>query len=376
MNVLDISRGVAGDFCARLFADNGARVTKVEPPGGSPLRREGPFFAGEPHPEQSLLFWHLNTGKRSLVLNLETSRGQELLHGLAAGADLVISSGDIDTEALARTNPAILVCSTSGFGQTGPRAGWAGSELIYQALGGSMYATGDMDREPLYGYGRRAEYLAGTYLYIAGAACMGRADGPSARRVEVSAVESVAASLMNFTTMYAYNGHVYTRRGSGNPLALLQCRDGWVVLYLHSRWEELCEILGADDLRADSRWADPKTRLAQWPTLRELLRPYFMNRGSQELVTTAQDRHITLTRVMTPQDLLASEHLCARGFFESVETPCGPMIFVGPAFRMSGTPRRPLQAPPRTGEHTTEVLAELGLSAADVNGLVGAGVVA
>lgn len=374
--MLDLSQNVGGDFCARLIADFGGDVIKIEPPGGTPIRREGPFLRGVPGPEHSLLFWHLNTGKRSAVINTSDDDGFRLLQRLAEEADLVIAEDGVDCDALRHVNPALVTCQLNGFGTSGPMADWQGSELIYQAFGGSMYATGSPEREPIYGPGRIAHYMAGTYLYIAALAALHeRPAMHTGQHVEVAIVEAVTASLMNFTTMHEYNGYVHGRQGSGNPLALLQTKDGWVVLYLYSQWAELCDILGAHDLAVDDRFRDSKDRLANWPTARELLRPYFLRWEAGELVRKAQDRHITMTKVMTPADLLHAEHLLARNFWETVDTGEGHLVFVGAPFRMQLTPRAALRRPPRIGEHSRQVLGNLGLPPEDLRCLAGLGVI-
>ena len=376
IRVLDISEDVSGDFCARLFSDYGADVIKIEPPTGAATRREGPFLRGHIDPEHSLLFWHLNAGKRSLTLNLDTQSGREYLDQLVERSDVLVHTGQLDCQRIRERHPKLITCSVTGFGESGPRAAWQGDELIYQAVGGSMYATGLPDREPLYGVGRRAGYMAGTYLYIgAQAALHARTQDGLGQHVEVSTVEAVASALMNFTTMYSYNGHIHTRAGSGNPLALLQCRDGWVILYLYSRWEELCRIIGADDLRTDPRFEKPKDRLANWPQARDALRPYFLELNCKEVVAAAQRERITLTQVLTPHDLLESEHLLGRGYWETVDTPAGPMLFLGPAFQLEHTPRRKLTTSPKLGEHTTTVLQELGADADALNCLTRLGVI-
>jgi crotonobetainyl-CoA:carnitine CoA-transferase CaiB-like acyl-CoA transferase len=196
MRVIDISTGIAGPFCAKLLADYGAEVIKVEQPGrGDTSRYEGPFPNGVPHPEKSALFLHLNTSKKGVTLDIESAAGQEMLRRLAAEGHILIESfspGRLDSlglgyEALKRLRSDLVMTSVTPFGQTGPHSDYQFTELTIFAMGGAMYREGLPDREPLKYGGEMAQYFAGT---AAAAATMAASFGGSSA-VLVNEIETV-----------------------------------------------------------------------------------------------------------------------------------------------------------------------------------------
>ena len=165
IRVLDLSGTVAGQFCGRLFADNGADVLLGEPPGGTPIRRSPPLVVGPDGSSQSALFWHLNLGKSSA--ELDPTAGKDRLRAAGQDADVVIVDQDAEVAELveAISGPRV-VCSITPFGPDGPFQNWQGSELVYQALAGVMFENGEAGRPPLYGVGHRASYAAGTTVRV------------------------------------------------------------------------------------------------------------------------------------------------------------------------------------------------------------------
>src|SRR5205814_850531 len=159
----DLSDSIAGQFGCRMMADFGAVVTLVEPPQGSPTRAIPPF---DPAKDGlgSLLFFHLNLGKQSVVIDRTTAQGRAQLLELAKTADAIVVGVDADRNALQEANPYAVVALVSDFGDDGPFRHWRGSEMIFQALSGMMYVNGSGDREPLYGVGHRAQYATGVGL--------------------------------------------------------------------------------------------------------------------------------------------------------------------------------------------------------------------
>ena len=178
VRVLDLSQDIAGSFCARLLGDYGADVIKVEPIGGAALRRLGPFFKDDPHPEKSLFFLVLNLNKKGITLNIETAGGQKILKELAKDTDVVIetfkpgymASLGLDYVNLEELNPRLVLTSITPFGQYGPYSQFEGEEIIAYAMGAIMSISGTSDREPLKHGGFQAQYEAG--LNAAGATSM------------------------------------------------------------------------------------------------------------------------------------------------------------------------------------------------------------
>ena len=340
IRVLDCSDGIAGQFCGRMLADHGAEVTLVEPPGGSVLRRQGPFRdAGG---RESLLFFHNNTGKSSVTLDVSTPLGCQALAALARGADVVIAGLDIDRAALRSANPDCVLATVSGFGDDGPYRDWQGTEMIYQALAGIMRRNGEAGREPLYGCGDRASYGAGVAAYIAILAALhARPRIQGGQDVAVDIAETTAAMANPFVTQYLYNG-IEEPRGRPMPFARLACRGGWVGIYLHVHlWAALCEAVGLPDLVHDPRFAPAKARLENWKSLEEILQAQVGGWTAEDLLARLQSRKIVAAQAYSLVGLRRNNpHLDARNYWESVETPHGSQTILGPQFRMGATPRQ------------------------------------
>jgi len=348
LRVLDMSESIAGQFCGRLLCDYGAEVALIEPNGGSAVRRLGPFSR---HDGSSLLFWHLNTGKRSLAIDVATEDGARTLAALASTADVLLTPPGIDHQALREGSPGLVVCLVSDFGEGSSLSGWTGSELVHQALSGVMFVTGEADRPPLYGFGHRASYACGVTAYISVLAALeARAASGAGQVVEATVAESVAAMAPpDGAARFAYNGG-YARRGSyPNPIALLRCRDGWVVMFGLRNWDAMCRVFGAGELAADERFATPAARVRnqEW---RAVLQARAEQLGVDEVMERSGRAQVTVGRVMTPADLLSCPHLRARGYWGTVRSDGRERPILGPLFRMSATPRRVTRGAPRIGE--------------------------
>ena len=257
--VLDCSDHVSGQFASRLFADHGAHVCLIEPPGGSPLRRLPPLRHRD---GSSLLFWHLNGGKHSRIIDRAGEEGRKAFQDLARRADVVICADHEMAQQIADTCPQAAVGVVSDFASDGPYSGWRGCELIFQALSGSMYITGIPGREPLYGVGRRTFYSAGLWLYVSLMAQLigRRRHGHSYGVAEVNVHEAACAMEENFTMRWAYSGQLMLRGGDpSRAVCTLQARDGFAILFLRSiagQWRALCEVAGAPELIDDPRFAN------------------------------------------------------------------------------------------------------------------------
>ncbi|MGZ5174172.1 MAG: CaiB/BaiF CoA transferase family protein, partial [Burkholderiales bacterium] len=221
IRVLDLGQDVSGPFCARLLADQGADVIKIEPCDGDPARRTGPFAGGEPHPEKSIRFLYLNTNKRSVTLDISKPAGRSLLHSLARWADVLVenfeprlrSSLGLDDQSLMQVNPRLVVTSISSFGSSGPYSDWKATDLVTSAISGLMYHSGDADKEPLRSALSQSLYVAG----INGAsatlvALYHRLNADVGGRVDVSVAECMTAHLVQASASYAYTGGLRGRR--------------------------------------------------------------------------------------------------------------------------------------------------------------------
>ena len=211
LRVLDLSESVAGQFCARMFADQGAEVSLIEPPGGSAVRAMPPFDPAAPG-IGSQLFFHLNLGKDSRQIDLTTTDGKATLQRLAEKADVIVAGLGLDLVAMQRDHPACVVVQVSDFGSDGPLAHWRGSEMIFQALSGMMNENGLPDREPLYGVGHRAQYAAGVGAFISALAALHvRGSTGRGQRVDLEVALNTVAMAPPGITEYSYSGLQETR---------------------------------------------------------------------------------------------------------------------------------------------------------------------
>lgn len=368
------STGVAAAFCARLFADHGADVVLVEPPGGTPLRSAGPSLPGR---ADSLLplFWHLSTGKQSVAADLTDDA--EVLLGLGERCHLLVTDlGEVaDRLAAPLARHGGHVCLVTDFSRAGPWADWLGDEIVHQALGGAMFMTGAADAPPLYGFGERAGYAAGVAAYIASlAALLGAERGaasfgpPSGAALRVSVHEVMASMAQNLTSQYRYSGAIERRGANRRPSARIRASDGWLVLFvMPGNWQPLCAAIGRPDLAADQRFARYPDLVTNWPQARAELEQVAASWRAADLAAALAKAGLAARAVATPTELLDDADLIARSFWQHAEEPGklgrplaggGGGLVVGPIARFSGWRRQPRPAP-QLDEHRDRVLALL-----------------
>jgi crotonobetainyl-CoA:carnitine CoA-transferase CaiB-like acyl-CoA transferase len=359
--VLDASESISGQFCGRLFADHGADVTLIEPPGGpatespggSALRRMGPFDPAPGGGVGSMLFFHLNLGKRSVTLDLREPAGRGALLERAKSADIVIAGNHIDAEALRAANPACIVCVVSDFGEDGPYRDWRGSEMIFQALSGIMFNNGDEGREPLYGVGHRACYAAGVGAYIATLTALhARHRLGQGQTVRLDVAHNTAAMGPPNTLMYNYSGMMEERGNHYSPFGVLRCSDGWVGMWVYPHtFEPMCRVLECPELMTDPRFDTPKQRVVNWNAMVEEVQSRVLRWTSDDVLDRLHKGRLVAAKAYMPSQLYrGNAHLEARRYWDTVDTPSGPAPILGPSFRMSATPRAVRGPAPAPGQ--------------------------
>src|SRR6185437_5497720 len=275
-----------GQFCGKLLGDLGADVVKIEPPGGEPCRRVGPFLDDIPHPDRSLSFWYYNTSKRGITLNLDSVEGCRLFRRLAAAADVVLetfrpgfmASLGLDYETLRKENPGLVMCALTPFGQTGPWRDYLSSDLLHMAAGGEMASSGYDEADlpnapPIAPGGGNAWHMGCHFAYIAVmAALVHRTVAGEGQYIDVSIHEACALTTEAAIANYIYRGEVLIRQtgrhhaASPTPRTQFRARDGIYVTALISgglnprnirNLAELMDGFGmAGDLK-DPRYQDP-----------------------------------------------------------------------------------------------------------------------
>jgi crotonobetainyl-CoA:carnitine CoA-transferase CaiB-like acyl-CoA transferase len=315
------------------------------------MRRMAPF---DTRSAESLLFFHLNTGKRSVALDRSTARGAAVFADWLSRVDVVILSPGEEGGPLRAVNPRLVTVAVSPFGAGGPMEGWKATEMILQALSGMMHNNGDAGREPLYGCGERASYAAGLAAYIGTlAALYARSRGAPGQDVTVDASETAASMGFPYVMQHIYNGAIRSRGEQISPVGQVRCRDGWVCIWIYNhRFAAAVRALGLDDLVEDPRFAQPVSRQKHWPALIALIQDIVAHRAADELVASMQAADVIAARASRPTDLANDPHLASRHFWETVETPDGPRPILGPPYRLSRTPRRVAGPAPALGADT------------------------
>ena len=385
IKVLDLSWYVAGPYCAKLLADYGAEVIKVERPGeGDPTRSMGPFPGDSPHPEKSALFLHLNTNKQGISLNLKSKRGQRIVKELVREADIlvesfrpgVLSKLGLDYETLSQINPKLVMTSISSFGQTGPYRDFKATDIVAYALGGPMFATGLPDNEPLKVYHNAVQYQAGACASVATmTALFGSEMHGEGEMVDISIMETQAAGIdrtPTFRIAYQYTGDVNERLPTtqGFATGAFPCKDGYVTVMGGSIFfPKLAAMLEMPELLEHPVYSNlleqAKPEVAE--EFLEILLPWMLEHTKIEVWEAAQAQGMLSSPIYTTEDLLADPHYNDRGFWVDIDHPmAGTFKYPGAPFKMSETPWKIKRPAPLLGQHNQEVLGDLGYSKEDL----------
>jgi crotonobetainyl-CoA:carnitine CoA-transferase CaiB-like acyl-CoA transferase len=397
LTVLELAEGVSGAYCGKLLAGLGADVTKIERPArGARLRKAGPFPNDRPHIETGALHLHLDSGKRSLTLDLHSPTGRRLLRRLTAKADVLISSITVaaleslglDHERLSAENDPLVLTTVTPRGASGPRSTTHATEIVIYALGGYLMLTGDPDKEPLKAYGHQGEYQAGLQAAAGTLVALTARDHAGFGRgqhVDVAATEAVAFLLGGPPLDYYFFGREWRRNGtrlSGfpdnylYPSTIRPCKDGYVHVHGHNRFPELLATL-----MHEPRLAEPDLLAAMFGHADEIdaiMDRWLAMRTRAEAVEQAQELRLPFAAVLDPSEAVedaAGVH-AAREFFVEIEHPvAGRAKQPGPPIRFADSPWETRPAP-LLGEHNEEIYCGmLGLSRRELVRLRQAGVV-
>jgi benzylsuccinate CoA-transferase BbsE subunit len=374
LRVLDLT-GHRAQLCARLLADMGADVIKIEPVAGDDARRIGPFLDDIPHRDRSLFFWFYNFNKRSLTLDLNDSRGAAIALQLARSADVVIESFPAVTldkmglgwGTLHRENPALVLCSIAPFGQTGPYRDFNADDTVLTAMGGMLYVNGFPGRQPVRPLGLQAYHSSAYFGAIAVMlALLARDTTSEGQWIDLSMQEATAAAVEHVAGGYFERHEAEPRRGTlhwSRFFRVGKCRDGYIMHCTLGDWTSLIEWVKSDGKAGDleaPEYHQVMHRFLMAEHLFDVLDDWVKDYPREELIERAQLLRQPYASVRPPEALFDDEQLAARGFFVEVEHPeLGRKFrYPGAPYLFSGTPWRVSRRPPLVGEHTGEILRD------------------
>jgi len=402
-----------GHLAGAIWAQMGADVIAIEPLEGSSARRLAPFAGDVEGPERSLHHWSYNRGKRSVVLDLGTAEGVEHAKALIAGADVVFECFEpgeaealgLGRDVLAELNPALIHVSITPFGSDGPKANWVASDLGLQASAVNMAVTGDKDRAPLRAGGTLPQAMHNAASEGAGAALIALWERQTrsglGQHIDMSAQQSMSQASMSSTLNTSLNATVTQRIAGGASLQgidiqlMWACADGHASVtflfgpgfraFTQNLMDWVHEEGFCDEATRDKNWTeyammllDGREPVSEYERLKQLLTGFFATKTKAELLDAAMSRRLLITPVSTTGEVVDSEQLAVREYWEDVdhsdvvpqdETGAGAGSFDPAAVRYPGafakfteTPLLNLRRAPTLGEHTGEVLAELDAS--------------
>lgn len=375
VRVLDISQVMAGPFACMLLGDLGADVIKIEPPGtGDQTRGSMGFKMKGP---DSLGFLNMNRNKRSVTLDLKSPAGKEVLLRLVNDADILLENYrpgamkrlGLGYEQLREINPRLVYTSISGFGQNGPWADRPGFDLMAQAMSGVMSVTGYPDSPPVKAGVPVADIGCALFaVYATLSAYIGAKNTGQGQYVDAALFDAAMAFSVWDICDYWGTGKPPQPLGTSNkmtaPYQAMASSDGWFVMGANNQklWEKLCTLMGREELLRDTRFSNISQRLAHRAELQDELEKTFKQKPKDYWVETLLDQGIPAGPILSYPEAFGSEHAKARGMRMEIDHPNeGKVPNIGFPVKLSGTPQQVRRHPPLLGEHTDEVLAELGL---------------
>jgi crotonobetainyl-CoA:carnitine CoA-transferase CaiB-like acyl-CoA transferase len=384
ITVLDLTSQIAGPYATKLLADLGARVIKVERPGGDPSRKLGPFLHDEPGPERSATFQFLNTNKESVVLDLVRPEARQAVYDLLPRVDLAVTGfAPATAEQLGmgpetlRAHADVPVLAITNFGRSGPYRDYRLSETVLFAMGGEMFSHGTADREPLKLGGTAALLQCGA---MGGVAALGAIHAWELHRagqvvdmalfdVQINNIDRRSSAILGFR----WSGRVNMRPaggGQGVVGGIYPVADGYVEVTatFGSYWQRFVEMIDDDALR-DSKWLNPAWMLD--PAAKEeadgIVYPWMLSRTRAEIWEAARRARAMVAPLYTAEDLFNDPVLRERGLWTEIEHQVlGRLPMLGRPYVLERTPWRIRRPAPTLGEHTEAVLRELGYDSATI----------
>ena len=381
VRVLEVGNYMAAPFCTMQLADLGADVIKVEgPQAGDQVRLVQPFVGGESSP-----FVRLNRNKRSLVLDLKRDAGREVMERLVEHSDVLVENLRPGTmrrlglgwEALHERNPRLIYVSASGWGQDGPLSQLAGLDIMAQARSGLMSITGEPDGDPVKVGVPVCDLVCALYGALATVAALRARDQTGeGQHIDVNLFEAGVSLSVWEAGKYFATGEIPRPLGSAHqnnaPYQAVRTSDGWVTIGGNSprNWTSCCRALGLEELLDDPRYRDTNHRFRNRASLIETIEETTRTEPTAHWIALLQEAGVPCAPIQTYDEVYQDPHLLARGYFWDAPHPrAGDVRQLGSPMRLSGTPTCRDHAGPLFGEHSLDVLREIGATDEEVRRL-------
>lgn len=380
VKVLDLSRILAGPTCTQLLGDYGADVIKIEKPGaGDDTRKWGPPYVRDEDgndTSESAYYLCANRNKRSVAIDIASTEGAASIRKLAAKCDILIENFKLgglkkfglEYESLKSENPAMIYCSITGFGQTGPNADLPGYDLMAQGYGGIMSLTGEPDGEPIKVAVGIADVMCGMYATTAILAAMRHRDlTGEGQYIDIALVDTQIAWLINEGSNYLSSGKVPTRRGNQHanivPYQVFEVSDGHIIIAVgnDAQFSRFCTILGRDDIASDEKYSTNLKRVENRVALIELLKIEIKKFDKHQLLNQMGANKVPCGPINNLEEVFDSEQVAAREMRIAMDHPkagTGQVELIGNPVKFSKTPVTYRRPPPICGAHTQEVMRE------------------
>lgn len=382
LRVLDLTRVLAGPTCTQMLGDLGAEVIKIErPEAGDDTRGFAPPFV--PNTKESAYFVGVNRNKKSVTLDISKPEGQAIIHKLLEHCDILVENFKVGAlakyglgyEQLAKTQPRLIYCSITGFGQTGPYAPRPGYDALIQAMGGVMSLTGEPNGSPQKVGVPVADLFAGLYGCIGILAAVNhRNSTDQGQQIDIGMLDTHVAWLANQGMNYLATGENPARLGNQHPnIAPYQefpTKDGYLILAVGNdpTFERFCKAFGQEALLADPRFATNPVRVQNRQLVTDTLTPVMKSKTTAEWIDALEALKIGCGPINTLEQVFADPHVQAREMVVEMAHGSGETVkVIANPVKLSATPPSYRSAPPMLGEHTEEVLASvLKMSASDI----------
>jgi crotonobetainyl-CoA:carnitine CoA-transferase CaiB-like acyl-CoA transferase len=388
IKIVDLTRVYAGPFCSQILADMGASIVKVEDAGPNTNERSWPPFA--PGTDESTYFIGLNRGKRSIELNLKEPKAKEIFYRLVKDADIVMENFapgvaaklQVGYEDCKKLKPDIIYLSVSAFGQYGPLSELPGYDMLAQAMGGLMSITG-FPNMPLRVGSSLGDSIAGLYgsIGVLGA-LIHRDNTGEGQHIDVSLVDSIFACLENNVSAYTIAGRLPKRQGSrhpdGGPYDAYKCKDGFVCVVASNEklWGNMTKVMGRPELATDPKFDSNMTRMANIEEMTDIINDWMSNYTSDEVVAMLREARVAVAPILEVPQICAGENTKARHMLAEYDhATAGKIQVPGNPIKFSALEALAELPPPFKGQHTPEVLKELGYDQSAIDELLSGGVI-